>query len=44
MADALRARYVGVAARVVAYLAAESIRKGPKALGRWGEIAQAVRA
>ncbi len=44
MADALRARYVGVAARVVAYLAAESIRKEPKALGRWGEIARAVRA
>jgi len=44
MADALRQRYDGVAARVVTDLAAEDLRRHPHNLGRWGEIARAVRA
>ena len=44
MADQLRQRYAGVAARVVTYLTAEDIRKNPQNLPRWGEIAKAVRA
>ena len=43
MADALVARYGGVARRVVMYLAAESIKRDENALGKWGEIARAVR-
>ena len=42
LADALIARYRGSAARIVTYLAGESIRKDPTSLGRWGEIARAV--
>jgi probable F420-dependent oxidoreductase len=42
MADALVARYGGVAARLVMYLAAESIASDPSRLGRWGEMARAV--
>ena len=42
MADALLDRYRGVAARLVMYLASESIALDPKSLGRWGEIAAAV--
>jgi probable F420-dependent oxidoreductase len=42
MADALIERYRGVAARLVMYLASESIAQDPKALGKWGEIAKAV--
>jgi probable F420-dependent oxidoreductase len=42
MADALVGRYRGVAARLVMYLAEESIRRDDKALGRWGEVARAV--
>jgi len=42
MADALVARYRGVAARLVMYLAEESIARDDKALGRWGEVARAV--
>lgn len=44
MADALVARYAGVASRVVSYLAMGDIAENPDHLGRWGEIAQAVRA
>jgi alkanesulfonate monooxygenase SsuD/methylene tetrahydromethanopterin reductase-like flavin-dependent oxidoreductase (luciferase family) len=44
MADALIARYSGKASRVVSYLAMDDLRQNPKNLGRWGEIAQAVRA
>jgi probable F420-dependent oxidoreductase len=44
MADALKARYAGVAARVVTYLAREDLLKRPENLGKWGEIARAVRA
>ena len=42
LADALRARYQGVAARIVSYLAAESIRKDEGDLERWGAVARAV--
>ncbi|MGI9597282.1 MAG: TIGR03617 family F420-dependent LLM class oxidoreductase [Acidimicrobiales bacterium] len=44
MADALVDRYRGRAARVVSYLAAESIAKDPTTVGKWGEISRAVRA
>ncbi|MBT5663900.1 MAG: TIGR03617 family F420-dependent LLM class oxidoreductase [Rhodospirillaceae bacterium] len=44
MADNLIARYRGVASRVVMYLAKPSIEQNPKNLGKWGEIARAVRA
>ncbi len=44
MADALKARYEGVASRVVTYLAAEDILRHPENIGKWGEIARAVRA
>ncbi len=44
MADALLARYDGVASRLVMYLAEASIRSDPAALGRWGEVAAAVTA
>ncbi len=44
MADALLARYSGIATRVVMYLALEDIRNNPSHAGRWGEIARAVRA
>ena len=43
MADALLARYQGVASRVVTYLTAEDIHRNPDHLPRWGEIARAVR-
>jgi probable F420-dependent oxidoreductase len=42
LADALTARYAGIAARLVMYLAQESIASDPKALDRWGEVARAV--
>jgi probable F420-dependent oxidoreductase len=44
MADALRDRYAGVAARVVSYLAMDDIRRKPENLARWGEISRAVRS
>ena len=44
MADRLIERYRGTAARLVMYLAGESIERDPTAVGRWGEIARAVRA
>ena len=44
MADALIARYAGVAERVVPYLALDDIHRAPSGLGHWGEIARAVRA
>ena len=44
MADKLIARYQGTAARVVMYLAEESIHQNPDNLGKWSEIARAVRA
>ena len=42
MADALLDRYRGVAARLVMYLAGESIALNPANLGKWGEIAKTV--
>jgi probable F420-dependent oxidoreductase len=42
LADALDARYRGIASRLVSYLAEESISSDPKALDRWGEVARAV--
>ena len=42
LADALVARYGGVASRLVMYLAEASIASNPAALGRWGEIARAL--
>lgn len=44
LADTLLARYQGVASRLVMYLAEQSIRSDPSALGRWGEVARAVTA
>ncbi|HWM19246.1 MAG TPA: TIGR03617 family F420-dependent LLM class oxidoreductase [Ilumatobacteraceae bacterium] len=44
IADRLVERYAGVASRVVSYLAAESIRRDPPMVDRWGEVARAVRA
>ena len=44
MADALLARYKGMAARIVMYLAEDSLEAEPSTLGRWGEIARAVTA
>lgn len=43
MADALIDRYHGTAARIVMYLAVESLAKEPASAGRWGEISRAVR-
>lgn len=44
MADRLLERYDGTASRVVMYLGERQMRGEPAQLGRWGEIATAVRA
>jgi probable F420-dependent oxidoreductase len=44
LADKLVARYQDTAARLVMYLAEASLRRDPDAIGRWGEVARAVRA
>ena len=44
LADKLIARYRGIASRLVMYWAEESIRQNPDNLGKWSEIARAVRA
>ena len=44
MADALIARYAGMAERVVLYLALDDIRGAPYVLGQWGEIVRTLRA
>lgn len=44
LADRLNDRYAGIAHRVVMYTAAADIGRNPTHLGRWGEIARAVRA
>jgi len=44
LADKLVERYRGTAARLVMYLAEESIRRRPDTVGRWGEVARAVAA
>lgn len=43
MADALLTRYGGTAARTVMYLGENEMRSDADALGRWGEVARAVR-
>ena len=44
LADRLIERYSGTAARLVMYLAEQSIRGDRQAAGMWGEVARAVRA
>ena len=44
LADRLIERYQGTASRLVMYLAEESIRRDPASIGKWGEVARAVRA
>ena len=44
LADALLARYRGRASRVISYLAMGDITANPGNLGRWGEVARAIRA
>ena len=44
LADKLVERYRASTARLVMYLAEESIRRRPDTLGRWGEVARAVAA
>jgi len=44
MADKISARYGGVANRIVSYLTAEDLTKNPDNIGRWSEIARAVRS
>jgi alkanesulfonate monooxygenase SsuD/methylene tetrahydromethanopterin reductase-like flavin-dependent oxidoreductase (luciferase family) len=43
IADRVVERYRGVAERVISYLTVEDIARLPDHLGRWGEIARAVR-
>ncbi|MCH2186787.1 TIGR03617 family F420-dependent LLM class oxidoreductase [Myxococcota bacterium] len=44
LADALLARYRGRASRIISYLAMGDITANPGNLGRWGEVARAIRA
>ena len=44
LADRLIERYRGTASRLVMYLAEDSIRRDPGTLGKWGEVARAVRS
>jgi probable F420-dependent oxidoreductase len=44
IADRLVDRYAGVAERVISYLTVEDLGRNPGNLGRWGEIARAVRS
>ncbi len=43
IADRLVDRYDGRAERIISYLTVEDIARNPDQLGRWGEIARAVR-
>jgi probable F420-dependent oxidoreductase len=43
VADRVVERYGGVAKRIISYLTVEDIARNPDRLGRWGEIARAVR-
>ena len=43
VADRMIARYKGIAARLVIYLASHWREVDPKVLERWGEVARAVR-
>lgn len=44
IADTLLARYGELAERVISYLTVDDVDRNPGNLGRWGEIARAVRA
>lgn len=44
IADRLLDRYEGMAERIISYLTVEDVGRNPANLGRWGEIAAAVRA
>jgi probable F420-dependent oxidoreductase len=44
IADTLLARYGALAERVISYLTVDDLQRNPENLGRWGEIARAVRA
>lgn len=44
IADTLMARYGDLAERLIAYTAADGIRRDPASVGRWAEIARAVTA
>jgi probable F420-dependent oxidoreductase len=44
IADRVIERYAGLAERVISYLTLDDIARHPEHLGRWGEIARAVRA
>jgi alkanesulfonate monooxygenase SsuD/methylene tetrahydromethanopterin reductase-like flavin-dependent oxidoreductase (luciferase family) len=44
IADTLIARYGKLAERVISYLTVDDLERNPQNLGRWGEIARAVRA
>jgi alkanesulfonate monooxygenase SsuD/methylene tetrahydromethanopterin reductase-like flavin-dependent oxidoreductase (luciferase family) len=43
IADTLLARYGDIAERVISYLTVDDIARTPANLGKWGEIARAVR-
>lgn len=44
IADLLVARYAGTASRIISYLTLDDLARHPDHLGRWAEIARAVRA
>lgn len=44
IADTLIARYGTLAERIISYLTVDDLERNPENLGRWGEIARAVRA
>jgi probable F420-dependent oxidoreductase len=44
VADRIIERYAGRAERVISYLTIDDVARHPEHLGRWGEIARAVRA
>lgn len=44
IADGLIARYEGVAERVISYLTVDDVARNPQNLGRWIEVARAVRS
>jgi hypothetical protein len=44
IADRLAVRYGGLASRLISYLTLEDVARRPEHLGRWGEIARALRA
>ncbi len=44
VADRLVERYGGLASRVISYLTLEDVARDPQRIGRWAEVARAVRA